>query len=393
MKEIEIGERYASLIQYNLQEGQAPLTRNNQVEIFTDGNDKFQSLLQELKAAKTYIHIQYYIIKNDQLWQEITSVLKQKAKAGVEVRIVFDSVGCRKMEKQEWENLKEAGVQVAEFFPVWFKKGQLRLNFRSHRKIVVIDGKVGFVGGFNIGKEYIGLDEKFGYWRDTHLKIEGDAVASLNMRFLLDWRYVTGENVLTQRDWNQQAEYGVSGTEAMQIISSGPNSRRQVIRDNYLQLIQMAKEHIYIQTPYFVPDEEVLQALKQAVASGVDVRIMIPCKPDHPLVYWATYFYIGQMIQAGAKCYLYENGFLHAKCVCVDHELTCTGTANMDIRSFRLNFEVNAMIYSEEITRTLEEAFANDLKESRLLTAEAYKNRGIQIKWKEQISRLFASLL
>ena len=386
-------ERFRSLILYNLNEGEAVLTDNNDVQIFTDGKEKFKALIDEMEHARKYIHLQYYIIKNDELWQKIEEVLLRKARQGVEIRVLFDSMGCRTMHNRDWERLEDAGIEVAEFFPAVLGKLQLRVNYRNHRKIAVIDGRVGFVGGFNIGREYLGRDKKFGYWRDTHICIEGAAVTSLAVRFVLDWNYAASENLFLKDYLFEIPEYQKNGREPMQIISSGPDSRSKVIRNNYLRLIHLAKKNVYIQTPYFIPDEDILEALKIAAKSGIDVRIMIPCKPDHPFVYWATYSYLGDMIAAGAKCYTYDNGFLHSKCMCVDGLVTCMGTANMDIRSFALNFEVNAVIYSAKTTRCLEDAFEKDIEKSTLVTRKMYRGRGMIIRIKEQFCRLFSPVL
>lgn len=385
--------RYKDLILYNLNESDAVLTDNNDVRVFTDGRDKFRALIQEMEQAQNYIHMQYYIIKNDELWQKIEEVLIRKAEQGVEVRILFDSMGCRSMHYKDWKRLEDAGVEVAEFFPALLGNLQLRINYRNHRKIVVIDGRIGFVGGFNIGREYIGLDKKFGYWRDTHLCIEGAAVTTLAVRFVLDWNYAAKENLFVEDRLFQIPEYKRNGRDPVQIISSGPDSKSAEIKNNYLRLINKAQHHIYIQTPYFIPDDSIKDALYMAAKSGIDVRIMIPCKPDHPFVYWATYSYIGEMIDAGAKCYTYDNGFLHAKGITIDGKVSCYGTANMDIRSFMLNFEVNATVYSERTTRKLEEAFENDIKQSTLITRAIYDNRSLVIRIKEQFSRLFSPLL
>ena len=386
-------EQYRDIILYNLEAGQAVLTDNNDIKIYTDGKEKFRALYEEIKAARKYIHIQYYIFRNDELWQAIEPLLIDKAKQGVEVRVLFDSMGCRSMKNKDWEHLEEAGIEVAEFFPALFGNLQLRVNYRNHRKIVVIDGRVGFVGGFNVGREYLGLDKKFGYWRDTYLRIEGAAVTALSVRFVLDWNYAAKENLFLEDRLFEIPEYEKEGNDPVQIISSGPDSHTKTIHDNYLRLIHKAKDHVYIQTPYFIPDASILDALKIAARSGVDVRVMIPCKPDHPFVYWATYSYIGELVQAGAKCYTYDNGFLHAKTLEVDGNVACVGTANMDFRSFGLNFEVNAVIYSKETTSKLERAFENDMTKSTQVTRKKYNERSLIIKFKEQISRLLSPLL
>lgn len=385
--------RFRDLILYNLEAGQAVLTDNNDIRIYTDGKEKFHALIEEMKQAKKYIHLQYYIIRSDELWQQIEPVLIAKAHEGVEVRVLFDSMGCRTMHNRDWERLEWEGVQVAEFFPAFLGQLQLRMNYRNHRKIVVIDGRIGFVGGFNVGREYLGLDSKFGYWRDTHLCIEGAAVTSLAVRFVLDWNYAAKENLFLRDSLFELPQYVRGGHDPVQIISSGPDSQTKTIHDNYLHLIHSAKDHVYIQTPYFIPDDSILDALKIASRAGVDVRIMIPCKPDHPFVYWATYSYIGDMVAAGAKCYVYNNGFLHAKTLSVDGMVACVGTANMDIRSFGLNFEVNATIYSERTVQKLERAFENDMNQCTYITRKIYEERSLVIRIKEQFSRLLSPLL
>lgn len=385
--------RFQSLILYNLNEEESVITDNNDVRIYTDGREKFNALITEMEHAVNYIHIEYYIIRNDELWAEIEEVLVRKVKQGVEIRVLFDSMGCREMHKKDWKRMEAAGIKVAEFFPAILGKLQLRINYRNHRKIVVIDGRIGFVGGFNVGREYLGLSEKFGYWRDTHLCIEGSAVTTLAMRFVLDWNYASKENLFLEDRLYDIPVYVRNGKDAVQIISSGPDSKSKGVRNNYLRLISMARDHIYLQTPYFIPDDSIWDALRIAARSGVDVRIMIPCMPDHPFVYWATYSYIGDMIDAGAKCYIYNNGFLHAKGIAVDGLVSCYGTANMDIRSFKLNFEVNATIYSARTTKKLEEAFENDIRKSTLVTGRMYRERGLVIRIKEQFCRLLSPLL
>ena len=385
--------RYKHLILYNLEAGEAVLTDNNDIRIYTDGHEKFQALLDEMEQAKRYIHIQYYIIRNDELWKRIETVILKKARQGVEIRVLFDSMGCRTMHSKDWARLEKVGVQVAEFFPALLGKLQLRVNYRNHRKIVIIDGRIGFVGGFNVGMEYLGLNKKFGYWRDTHLCIEGAAVTSLAVRFVLDWNYASKENLFLEDHLFEIPEYVRNGRDPVQIISSGPDSQIKTIHDNYLRLIHTARDHIYLQTPYLIPDDAILDALKIASRSGVDVRIMIPCKPDHPFVYWATYSYLGELVAAGAKCYVYNNGFLHAKTLCVDGMVACVGTANMDIRSFGLNFEVNAVIYSERTVQRLERTFENDITKCSHVTRKVYDQRGLVIRTKEQFSRLLSPLL
>lgn len=387
-------DRFSDLVYYNLEAGGSVYTDDNAVEIYTNGHDKFAALMEEIEKAERYIHIQYYIIRNDELWQTIEKALAKKAAAGVEVRVLFDSMGCRGMKARDWKRLKAEGIETAEFFPALLGRLQMRVNYRNHRKIVVIDGRTAFIGGFNIGREYLGRDKKFGFWRDTHMKITGSSVLSVHIRFILDWNYASKQNLFREdRFFEPLEEYKPKGKNGVQIIASGPDSKNKQIRDNYLKLINKARDHIYIQTPYFIPDECMKDALIIAAKSGVDVQIMIPCKPDHPFVYWATYSHIGDLIDAGARCYTYDNGFLHSKGMMVDGLVSCYGTANMDIRSFCLNFEVNATIYNDTTTARFEEIFKRDLADCTLLTPQLYSKRSFLIRLKEQFSRLLSPLL
>ncbi len=384
---------FTDLILYNLDVSKAMLTDDNDIDIFSDGNDKFNALIEDLKSAEQFIHLQYYIIRDDVLFGRIKEVLVEKAKQGVKVRILFDAMGCRFTKNKCWRELREKGVETAEFFPAILGRLQLRMNYRNHRKIVIIDNRVAYVGGFNVGKEYIGLDEKFGYWRDTHLRIRGSAVFSLQLRFIMDWNYAARENLLQQSIMLENVKPGTRDFCDMQIISSGPDNGEQQIRDNYLRLIAKAKESIYIQSPYFIPDEAIFNALMIAAKSGIAVNIMIPCKPDHPFVYWATYSYVGDLVMAGANCYTYDNGFLHSKGMIVDGKVFCYGTANMDIRSFALNFEVNAVVYDQKKAEEMENIFKEDLKVCTQITRDIYVGRSLWIRIKEQVCRLMSPLL
>jgi cardiolipin synthase len=384
-------QEYRDMIMFNLSSSSAMYTEDNDIEIFTDGKEKFEALIKCIDEAKSFIHMQYYIFRNDHLSKRLCDALCKKAEEGIEVRVLYDGMGCLRVRKGFWHKLTKCGVKVAEFFPPFVPKINLRLNFRNHRKIVVIDGYQGFVGGFNVGKEYIGEVKKFGYWRDTHIKIVGSAVDALQMRFLLDWHYASRENLIRyERYFPAKVLLGSNG---IQIVSSGPDSKRQNVKNNYLKMIMKAKKNIYIQTPYFVPDDAILEALKIAALSGVDVRVMIPDKPDHPFVYWASTSYIGELIESGAKCYKYCNGFLHSKVMTIDGLVSSVGTANLDIRSFKLNFEVNAFIYNAETTKELEDNFMVDIQKSVEITKFLYSQRPLMVKFKESISRLLSPVL
>lgn len=374
--------------------GYAPYRENNEVSMYSDGHDFFSALLDSLRKAEKSINIEFYIFKIGGIGSEILSVLEEKAAEGVEVRLLYDSVGSRTLNKKVLKKLVNSGGKIGEFFPSWIKIINLNMNFRNHRKIVVIDNKIGFVGGFNVGDEYLGKSKKFGYWRDTHIKIEGYAVKDLNLRFLADWRYATKEEINIEKIFTRKKPRDY-GNKAIQILSSGPNlSDRYEIKLAYLKMIQKAKRYIYIQSPYLIIDNSISDALKLAALSGVDVKIMIPGKGDHPFVYWANLFYAGDLLDFGVKIYHYDkNAFLHAKTLVIDDEVCSIGTANMDTRSFELNFEINAYIYSQEIAVSQKNEFEKDLLKSNELTLEKYKDRGRIVKVKEGLSKLFSSIL
>lgn len=373
----------------------SPYRNDNNVSMYSDGKLFFNELLESLKKAKKSINIEFYIFKNDDIGTKILNVLEEKAKEGVEVRLLYDSVGSRLLNRNVLNKLINEGGKVGEFFPSWLKFININMNFRNHRKIVVIDNNVGFVGGFNVGDEYLGKDSKFGYWRDTHIKFTGSAVNDLNLRFLADWRYATKEEVSLEEIFEANEENSNSNNVGMQIVSSGPNlSDKYEIKMAYLKMIQKAKKYLYIQSPYLIIDNSISDSLKLAAASGVDVKIMIPGKGDHPFVYWANLVYAGDLIKEGIRVFHYDkNAFLHAKTVVIDDEVCSIGTANMDTRSFELNFEVSSFIYSEKIAKEQKYEFENDMKKCEELTLEKYQNRSRIVKIKESLSRLFSDVL
>lgn len=383
-------ENYKDLVHLHQVQSKAILSQDNSVEVFTDGKEKFTELFKCILNAQSHIHILYYIVKRDSLGHQLLHILTEKAQEGVEVRFLIDALGNR-LSKNDLEPLVAAGGKVDLFFPSLLSYINFKLNYRNHRKLVIIDGQIGFIGGFNVGNEYIGLKKKMGYWRDTHLKITGTAVHDMQTRFLLDWRAASGEEILRQPSYYPQPK--TTGSCGIQIVSSGPESTQEEIKHGYIKMINSAKTQINIQTPYFIPDESILEALKIAALSGVDVRIMIPNKPDHIFVYWATYSFIGELLKAGVKAFIYNNGFLHAKTIVVDQNISSVGSANFDNRSFKLNFEVNSFLYDLKTSQKLHQAFENDLGFCTELTLEDYQNRPGVIKFKESISRLLAPVL
>lgn len=381
---------YKEMIYMNLMSDYALFSQNNDVQIYTNGAEKFTELLDSMKEAKHHIHLMYYIFREDALGKQVVNALAQKAMEGVEVRVLYDAIGSSRLSRQFFAPLKAAGGQVAAFFPSKIPYLNFRLNYRNHRKIAIIDGKIGFLGGFNIGDEYLGKNPYFGYWRDTHLKMKGNALFTLQTRFFLDWNLAVSNRLTPTPDYFPNL--GHEGTVGMQIVSSGPNSNRQQIRNSYLKMIYSARKTIYLQSPYFIPDDSFLTALRSAVLSGVEVKIMFPHKPDHRMVYWASSTYLGYLLNNGVKCYLYEKGFLHAKTMVVDHKIATVGTANADIRSFKLNFETNAFLYDSQVAEELAQIFKEDLKYCRELTLEEYQNRSLLTRFLESLARLLSPI-
>ncbi len=383
---------YHDLIAMHLKANKALYTEDNEVELLLDGKQKFDRLFRDIAEAQDHIHVQYYIIQKDELGIKLIRALAEKARSGVSVRLLYDELGSRRLNRRILQELRDAGGIAEAFFPSKFRLINVRLNYRNHRKLVIIDGKVGYVGGFNVGDEYLGLDPKFGYWRDTHLRVRGGAVHAMQTRFILDWNYASRADIHYRPELfpEPEAAFGAAG---VQIVASGPESKLEYIKNGYVKMISSAKRSILIQTPYFVPDAGYLDALRIAALSGVQVSIMIPDKPDHPFIYWATLSYIGVMLRAGVSVYLYRNGFIHAKTIVVDEEIASVGTANMDVRSFKLNFEVNAFLYDREVSAKLAEAFREDIKVSEALTLERYGQRSRRIRIKESVSRLLSPIL
>ena len=364
------------------------VTTNNTLKHFIDGNSKFNALIEDIRQAKKFIHLEYYIIRGDDLGKKIVHELALKAKEGVEVRLLYDGMGCASLPRNFFDELKQNGGYAVAFLPRFI----IRLNYRDHRKLCIIDVEIGYIGCFNIGNEYLGIVKRYGAWRDTHLRIQGDAIDQLQIRFIMDWNFTTTHAPISLKKSYFPNREQIDGIK-MQIISSGPDTVWKNIWNGYFKMMNEAEKHIYIETPYFVPDDGILEALRVAALSGIDVRIIIPGNPDHFFVYWASMSYLGELLEAGVRCYQYEKGFIHTKAVFIDGEICSIGTANMDIRSFDLNFEVNAFLYDKETTTLLEQDFLNDLENCVEITKEWYIKRKWWFRVKESVSRLISPML
>ncbi|MFD0712350.1 cardiolipin synthase [Paenibacillus sp. GCM10027626] len=382
---------YRDLIYMNLTSGSALYTQDNEIDIYIDGKDKFDALLVSIAEAKSFIHLMYYIVRDDGIGRKLMDALTVKAKEGVQIRFLYDQIGSFGLPESYYKPLVDAGGEVAAFFPSKIPYLNIRVNYRNHRKLAVIDGKVGYIGGFNVGDEYLGLDKRFGNWRDTHLQIRGSAVLQMQAQFFLDWNLASNKAI--PEDPSYFPVGFAHGKVGIQIVSSGPNNTDEQIKNAYIKMIHAAKESVCIQTPYFIPDESVLNALRLAALSGVKVKLMIPGNPDHKMVYWASFSYLGDLLEAGGHILLYDNGFLHAKSIVVDGKIASIGTANVDIRSFKLNFEANAIVYDSEAAAKLQRIFDEDLTHCRELTLAQYNARSRTQKLKESLTRLLSPIL
>ncbi|HEY0221308.1 MAG TPA: cardiolipin synthase [Lactovum miscens] len=389
-----ITENYGigQLIHMLFVEEKAVISTNTGIDLYVDGREKFNHLIEDMKQAKHHIHMEYYIFRFDNLGKEIYQELLAASKRGVEIRLLIDAWGSHESSKKDFKELIESGGKVARFFPSFISQLNPRFNYRLHRKIVVVDGLIAYTGGFNVGDEYVTITKKFGYWRDTHLRLTGDIVYSLQDRFVMDWNSQHRDEI-KNIDQNYYPPSIQGENVVTQFVTSGPDELKQQVKYSYIKMINAAHNEILIQTPYYIPDQPVHDALKLALMSGVKVKLLIPNKPDHPLVYWATYYYAASLVKYGADVYTYEDGFIHAKSLIIDGSHSSVGSANFDNRSFQLDFEGNMLIYDWAFSQRLRNDFMNDLKKSQQLTIERYAQRSYYIRFKEGIARLISPLL
>ncbi|MCB0495948.1 MAG: cardiolipin synthase [Cyclobacteriaceae bacterium] len=377
-----------NVIQLLLSSDRAFLTRNNKVTMLVNGEVKFDHLRKDLEKAERNIHLEYYIFEEDEIGNEIAEILIRKAKEGVDVRFIYDDVGS-KVSRRLKARFKDAGVKAFAIMPVYFPKLS-KANYRDHRKIVVIDGKLGYVGGINIADRYINKQGR-NYWRDTHLKIEGNAVHALQIAFLLNWFYASNESMEFKRDLFPQIP--PMGNHCVQIAGSGPDSDWASIMQAFFMAITSAKKRVWITTPYFIPNEPVLTAIKTASLSGIDVQIIFPYKPDSKMVHAASMSYMKEVLESGVKVHLYTKGFIHSKTLIIDNILSSVGTANMDFRSFDQNYEINAMIYNKEFNEQLAGQFKQDMGHCIPLQLSRWQQRPVRTRLLESIARLLAPIL
>jgi len=368
----------------------APITGNNTTHVLTDAAEMFPALMAAIAGAKHHIHLEFYIMRADQIGQQLKEALIRKAREGIEIRIIYDGVGSLGLSDIYVQELRAAGIETQCFLPPRFAFFDKRVNYRDHRKIAVIDGLFGFVGGINIGDEYLGGNPKLGFWRDTHLQVEGDAVYFLQKAFIQCWLFTA--NLLLTGD-SYWPSHSCKGEEQVQIVVSGPDMEADAIQKTIFAAVAAAKSRIYITTPYFIPDPSVLMGLKTAALSGVDVRIILPNVADSNLVLNASLSFVDELLSCGVHFYRYEKGFVHAKVLIVDQLLASVGTANMDMRSFFSNFECNALLYSSKAIERLAQDFDHDLKQCKPIVQEVFRQRSRKRKVSENLARLLSPLL
>lgn len=366
------------------------LTTHNKIDLLIDGEQTFPAMIESIDSAKDYIHLEFYRIEPDMLGTEFKELLKKKASEGVHVRVMFDDVGSWNIKNSYLKEVRAAGIEIYPFMPVRFPLLTNKINFRNHRKIIVVDGSTGFVGGLNIADKYLHGLKDLGPWRDTHLRITGESVAVLNSVFLADWYFVSGEAITNIKSYFDYQK--VTNRCLMQVASGGPDSDWANIMQVYFSAIATAKKSIYLSSPYFSPDESILTALMTASLSGVDVRIIFPQRSDSAIANWNTRSYISELLDAGIRIYLYERGFSHSKYLLVDDVFASVGSPNVDIRSFELNFEVTALIYDEVFASDLGKLFIEDLKKCSEVNKTLWANRRKSDKYKESLARILGPL-
>lgn len=383
--------RFESMIRYFKNVDCSVLTANNSVKVYTAAKDKYEDLLKDIKNARETVNLLYFIVHDDGIGSRLLKLLEEKANEGVEIRFLFDGFGSFFMPYRAFKNLRKSpNGHVAAFLPLNIFSYSL-INHRNHRKLAIIDGKIAYLGGMNIGDEYMGK-KKPSPWRDTHMRIVGEAVSEIQRVFCLDWEFTTGEDIKKHSSLFFKKHMPTGDNLPMQIVASGPDSTSEEIKIGLIKMLAGARNYAYLQTPYFAPDKPFLDAIKAAAQSGVDVRVMIPSVPDKMYVYYTTLSYMDELLEAGVKVFLYP-GFIHSKTMVCDDEICTIGTTNIDVRSFLLHFEINAFMYSRAEAVKNRNIFLDDEEKSRELTIEAYKKRGIITIMKEGFFRLFAPIM
>ena len=373
--------------------GGANLYTGNDIRIFTDGRSFFDELFEDLKKAREYINLQFYIIASDPLGRQLRDILIERARAGVKVRVIYDYIGSFDARRRDFfQRMKENGVEVHSFFRLSFPSHVNRLNWRNHRKVVVIDGRIGYIGGMNVAERYMGSFDG-GKWRDTAARITGPCVGALQYHFAVDWKFM-GHDLLCDPVAGWSKDDGAEVSDAtLQVLASGPNDRWGNMTLLFYKAISTARRRVWLQTPYFLPSDGLMKALESAALAGVDVRVMMPRRSDSRILTYASHSYVEECLLAGVKVYLYEAGMLHAKVLIVDNDFSTLGSTNFDFRSLEHNFEENLVMYSNEANRILAQGFEEDSKDCSKLKIAEWNRRDRRRKVQESIYRLLSPIL
>lgn len=391
LQDTELRKEQKNLVMLGSQVSGYPLTFNNEVEIITDGETKFELLKRDLKNASRTIYLQYYIFLDDKIGTEISDILKKKAREGLEVKVIYDHVGSFSAKNSFFKKMETAGIEVQPFFRVNFPQLANRINWRNHRKLVIIDGAIGYIGGMNIADRYAyGNGKNKEMWRDTHFRVKGDIVESLLHSFLVDWNFRKKDPYFPALPSRQEV---IKNEKGIQLITGGPISSWNNLSLMFLKAITSAKRLIWIQTPYFLPTDALFNALQAAALANIDVRIMMPAHTDSILLHYASFSYVTQCLAAGIKIYLYQPGMLHAKSMVIDDDLVTAGSTNFDFRSFENNFECNLFIHDPELNAKMRDIFYADMKDCVKLQKEKWKKRPLRHRFLESILRLVSPIL
>lgn len=380
-------KRTINLLEKN---AEAPIYGQNKIDIFTSGRETFEAIFADIESAKEHIHVEFYIIEPDEIGYRFRDLLIKKAKEGVRVRLIYDHLGSFGLKKSFLQPLKDAGVFAHAFLPATYI-GFSKVNYRNHRKLIVVDGKIGYTGGINVADRYI-KGNRLGLWRDTQVRLEGAAVHGLQNSFLIDWYFVS-QKLITDAKYYPKPKVFSDLQNLVQVVCSGPDTDFENVMQGIISLITSAQKYIYIHTPYFLPTESILSALQIASLCGVEVRLMLPEKSDTPLAQMATKSYLRHVLEAGVRVFFYKKAFLHSKAIVSDDLVSTVGTSNMDFRSYEQNFELNAFIYDKRTAITLRKAFEKDLEQCREITLNGWIRRKKKDRLKDSFARLFSPLL
>jgi cardiolipin synthase len=379
-----------NLIRLLLNNSNALLTTGNKIKLLETPAITFDAIFTAIKKARHHIHLEYYIFSNDKIGNRLKNLLIEKAREGVQVRVIIDDVGSWGLRKKVLEDIRHSGIEIYSFMEVRFPRLTSKVNYRNHRKIIVIDGQTGFTGGVNIADRYLDGVKGIGPWKDLHVLVEGDAVACLQVVFAADWYFVSHQNLSGEKYFPPMTN---SNGVAMQISASGPDSDWENIGQAFFAAIANAKRRVYIVSPYLMPPLQIVSALKTASLSNVDVRIIIPEKSDARIPKWSSFSYVEELLEAGVRVYFYQTGFIHSKYILVDDVFTTVGTTNLDFRSIETNFEVNAFIYNENFTTQLEKIFRKDMQNSREIKLKDWKQRPWFFKFRESLAHTVSPML